>query len=154
MIRLISCLLIVLVAATVDAQTRTNTVKRIRTLPMVKLGDTPPSVKGVQSLPIQPKPPKVDPYEWIVIPEMATNTTGWVLSNGTAIAATLVKFNQYTVVFISQDSRERQYTRKALNQEGQRRIREFEKQNQEEIVKAWNEKQAAKQAEKDLVPLK
>ena len=154
MIRLISCLLMLLVAATVDAQTRTNTVKRIRTLPMVKLGDTPSSVKGVKSLPIQAKPPKVDPYEWIMIPEMATNTTGWVLSNGTAITATLVKFNQYTAVFMSQDERERHYTRKALNQEGQRRISEFEKQNQEEIVKTWNEKQAAKQAEKDMVPLK
>jgi hypothetical protein len=154
MIRLIYCLLIVLVAATVDAQTRTNTVKRIRTLPMVKLGDTPPSVKGVQSLPIQARPPKVDPYEWIVVPETATNTANWALSNGTTIAATLVKFNRYTAVFLPNDERERQYSRKALNQEGQQRINEFEKQNLEEIVKVWNEKQAAKQAEKDLAPPK
>jgi len=148
--RWICCLVVLVLVVTVTAETKTSTGKKIKTLPMVKLGEKPNNVKGAALRPIQAKPPKLSPYDWIVVPDTATNTTQWTLSSGTNVSATLVKFNKYTVVLLPEDERERQYPRTALSKEGQRRINDFEKQNQDEMLKSWQEAQAAKQAEKDL----
>jgi len=148
--RWIICLVVFVLVGTVTAETKTSTVKKIKTLPMVKLGDKPNNVKGVPLRPIQAKPPTLSPYDWIVVPDTATNAANWTLSSGTNVAATLVKFNKYTVVLLPEDERERQYPRSALSKEGQQRINAFEKQNHDEMLQAWQDAQAAKQAEKDL----
>lgn len=124
------------------------TKRVVKTLPMVKAGDTPSYVKpiGGSRTTAAAKPPALDPYAWISPNDTSTVPRQWTLTGKTNIAAFLVKFNRFTVVVRDETDREFQFDRKALSKDGQSVISGFEKEKEAEIRQEWQEKQDEKKA--------
>lgn len=127
------------------------TKKVIKTLPMVRAGETPSYVKtiGGHRTASVSKPPAMDPYAWITPADTSSVPRKWTLSTGTNIAAFIVKFNRYSVVLRNEDEREFTFPRKILDKAGQGVIDGFEKEEQAAILEAWREKQEEKKAADD-----
>lgn len=147
-LRMTLCMLVVM-AATLHAQTDQKNSRKIRTLPMIKLGGSDPRSKALpHPKPMQPHPPARDPYQWITPPDEATGEPRqWTLASGTNITATLVKFNKLTVVVRQEDDREVHMTRSALVPEGKAMINKLEKEHEARRIEEWTKQQAEKNAE-------
>lgn len=155
-VRLIAFLVVSLAVAAQAGQSNQNNQnapvrKVIRTLPTVKLGDTPPQVKAVpgRRLKYDPKPPKMDPYRWMDAPETGTVSRVWGLAKGTNITGSLVKFNATLVVVrYGEDDKEVQIPRKSLDAASQAFVAVFAKEAEAEAIEKWNDERA-RAAERD-----
>lgn len=147
-IRLTCCVLALFTAVTLHAQTNTFS-RKIRTLPMIKLGESDPRAKSLPHFkPAPRKPPAWDPYQWIIPPDKeTTDPRQWILSSGTNITATLVKFNKFTVVVRLEDDREVSLTRSTIDNNGKTLITRLETEHETARIEEWKQQQEEKAAE-------
>ena len=137
-----SLILMLLVATTVNAQTQTG--HKIKTLPMIKLGESDPRAKALPHPKIVRKPPERNPYQWIMAPEKEIESRQWTLKSGTNITATLVKFNKLTVAVKTDDDKELYIIRSALDDNANKMLSGFEAEFDKARIEEWNKKQEEK----------
>lgn len=142
-------ILILLLARPAHAQNNNQAVpqkKVIRTLPMVKLGESPTYAKGMgRNVKHNAKPPKLDPYQWIVPTGSGTVARVWS-GAGTNLTANLVKFNRFSVFVQREDEDEVQpevrIPRKDLDAGSKVFVDAQEKEAQAAADQAWEELRA------------
>ena len=142
----ITILILALYVATA-VQAQTDTVRhKIRTLPVIKLGESDPRAKALPHFkPASRKPPAVDPYQWITAPEIETaGTNQWTMASGTNITATLVKSNRFTVVFKMDDDTEVSIARPALDKAGKTIVAKIEAEIEVARIEEWKKAQEEK----------
>jgi hypothetical protein len=127
-------------------QAQTNYSRKIKTLPIIKLGESNPRAKALPHFKRgERKPPAWDPYQWITPPDKDTaESRSWTLASGTNLTATLVKFNKFTVMVRLEDDREAGLVRAKLDAVGKALIARLEAEHETARIEEWKRQQAEK----------